>query len=167
MTSIIDLNPFDLEKLSIKNYFKTIESKLGKENSVDKLTNFFTAHPFSETKPYLTRRHLKPIDTRFRQIELVYEKQNTVRAIVWDLNIILSQLIDIFGVPIIHNEPYDYTTGFAFKSNNPNIGIIKTRHSEWLKKLNNKNAFEYKDKTKQKVELKDTVFSFIQFDLAD
>ena len=166
MTSIIDLNPFDLENLSIKDYFKIIESTIGKSNSVDNLTDFFTQHPFSEFKSYLNRRKLKPFDTRFDQIELVYDDKNNVSAIVWDLGITLSQLTEIFGTPIIHNEPYSDTTAFAFKSINPRIEIIKTRHPEWLKKLKHKNVFEYQDKNNQKIELEDPMFSFVQFTLS-
>jgi len=55
MTSIIDLNPVELEKLTIEDYFKTIESTIGKDNRVDKLTDFFTEQPFSEFKSYLNR----------------------------------------------------------------------------------------------------------------
>ena len=167
MTSIIDLNPFDLEKLSIRDYFKIIESKIGKDNSVDKLTDFFTEQPFSEFKSYLNRRKLKPIDTRFDQIELVYDHKDIVSAIVWDLSITLSQLTEIFGTPIIHTEPYSDTTAFAFKSTNPSIEIIKTRYPEWLKKLKHMNLFEYQDKNNQKIELENPVFSFVQFNLED
>ena len=42
MSSIIELNLFELEKLSIKEYFKTIEFSIGKNNSADELTNFFS-----------------------------------------------------------------------------------------------------------------------------
>ena len=111
----------------------------------------------------MNRRKLKPIDTRFDQIELVYDDKNTVSAIVWDLSIPLSKLTEIFGTPIIYNEPYSGTTAFAFKSANPNIEIIKTRHSEWLKKLKYNNFFEYQDKNNQKIELEDPMFSFVQF----
>lgn len=167
MTSPFDLNSLDLAVLSIKDYFKTIESAIDKDESVEKVTNFFTEQPFSEFKSYLNRRRLKPIDTRFDQIELVYNDKNKISAIVWDLNLLLSQLIEIFGTPIIHNEPYSNSTAFAFKSTNPNIDIIKTRHPEWLKKITDRNSYEYNDKNNQKVELSDPDFSFIQFNLAD
>ena len=165
MISLVDLNPFDLEKLSIKDYFKAIESAIGKENNVDRLTIFFTKQPFSETTPYLIRRQLMPIDKKFKKIELVYEDRSKVSAIVWELSLSLSQLIEIFGLPIIHNEPYSNTTAFAFKSTNPNIEIIETRHSEWLKKSKN-NSFEYLDKNNQKKELEDPMFSFVQFNIS-
>ena len=49
MTSIIDLNPFELEKLSIKDYFKTLESTIGKDNNIDKLTDFLPNNPFQNS----------------------------------------------------------------------------------------------------------------------
>ena len=98
---------------------------------------------------------------------MVYDDKNNVSAIVWDLTIPLSKLTGIFGTPIIHNEPYCDTTAFAFRSANPNIKIIKTRHSEWLKKLKHNNFFEYQDKNNQKIELEDPMFSFVQFTLSD
>lgn len=168
MASLFDLNSFDLKELSIQDYFKTIESTLEKTYNVDKLTNFFTVHPFSEWKSYLNRRTLTSLDPKFKKIELVYQPlNNNVSAIVWELSISLSQLTEIFGVPITHNEPYSDTTAFAFKSTNPNIEIIKTRHPEWLKKLRHKNSFAYQDKNNKKIELEDPIFSFVQFNLLD
>ena len=165
MTAMFDLNRNELEKLSLKDYFKSIELAIDSAFSVDKLTDFFTVQTYLETKPYLTRRRLIPNDTRFKQIELVYKDSNKVSAIIWDITISLAQLADIFGEPIIHNEPYSDSTAFAFISMNKNISIIKTRHPEWLTKVKSKNIFEYQDKDKQKVELNDLIFSFIQFDL--
>ncbi len=165
MTTLFDLKQNELEKLSILDYFKSIELAIGSELSVGKLTDFFTVHSYSETKPYLTRRRLIPNDTRFKQIELVYKDSNKVSAIVWEITISLSQLTTIFGEPIVHNEPYSGSTAFAFRSSNQDIEIIKTRHPEWLTKLESKNVFEYQDQDNQKVELVDPEFSFIQFDL--
>ena len=165
MTTLFDLKQIKLEKLSIKDYFKSIELAIGSALSVDKLTGFFTVQNYIETKPYLTRRRLMPNDTRFKQIELVYKDSNKVDAIVWDITISLSQLTDIFGEPIIHNEPYSDSTAFAFKSNNQNIEFIKTRHPKWLTIAKGKKVFEYQDEDNQKVELVDPEFSFIQFDL--
>ncbi len=167
MTSLFELTSFGLKDLSLKNYFKTIESTLEKVYNVDKLTDFFTVHPYSESKSYLNRRTLTSPDPKFEKIELVYQPlNNNVGAIVWELNISLSQLTEIFGAPIIHNEPYSNSTAFAFKSTNPNIEIIKTRHPEWLKKIRHKNTFEYQDKNNQKIELDDPMFSFVQFNLS-
>ncbi len=151
--------------MSINDYFKSIELAIDSAISVDGLTDFFTVHPYVETKPYLTRRRLIPNDTRFKQIELVYKDRNKVAAIVWDITISLSQLTEIFGEPIIHNEPYSESTAFAFKSNNPNIKIIETRHPKWLTMIKGKKGFEYQDEDNQKRELVDPEFSFIQFDL--
>ncbi len=165
MSALFDLKQNELKKLSIKDYFNSIELTIDGVLSVDELTDFFTVQPYAETKPYLTRRRLIPNDTRFEQIELVYKDRNKVDAIVWDITISLSQLTDIFGEPIIHNEPYGDSTAFAFKSNNKNIEIIKTRHPEWLTMVKGKKVFEYQDEDNQKVELVDPEFSFIQFNL--
>jgi hypothetical protein len=167
MAMLFNIKQSDLDKLSLKDYFKTIEVALDKNNSVDRLTEFLTSQPYSETKPYLTRRQLKPIDKRFKQIELVYKDSNKVNAIVWDLNISLSQLKDIFGEPIIHNEPYSDSTAFAFRSKNKNIEIIKTRHPEWLTFKGDKKVFQYADSNKQKHEISDPEFSFVQYDIND
>jgi hypothetical protein len=165
MTSLFDLKQNELEKLSLEVYFKTIAFAIDKGLSVDRLTNFFSIDPYTETKPYLTRRQLIPTDKRFKRIELVYNDNNKVDAIVWDIQILLSQLTDVFGEPIIDNEPYSDTTAFAFKTDNQNIEIIKTRHPNWLTKMKGKNVFEYQNKDNQKVELVDPEFSFVQFDL--
>ena len=167
MTTLFNIKQSDLNKLTLKDYFKTIEFALDKNNGVDRLTEFLTEQPFSETKPYLTRRQLNPIDKRFKQIELVYKDSHKVKAIVWDLKISLSQLTDIFGEPIIQNEPYSDSTVFAFRSKNENIEIIKTRHPEWLTIDGNKKTFEYTDKNKQKNKIIDPEFSFIQLDIKD
>src|SRR4051812_42606716 len=120
MAMLDKLKQSNLEQLSIKDYFKTFEVSLDESINVDELTNFFSSQPYSETIPYLTRRQLKPIDKRFKQIELVYQDIHTIGAILWEIDISLSELIDIFGEPIIHNEPYSNTTAFAFKSKNKN-----------------------------------------------
>lgn len=167
MTTLFDLKQNRLEMMSLKDYFRSIEHSIDSAMSVDNLTNFFTFQTYSEAKPYLTRRVLKPNDTRFKQIELVYKDSNKVIAIVWGITISLSQLADIFGEPIIHNEPYSDSTAFAFSSSNQEIETIKTRYPKWLTKLEGKNVFEYQDKNNQKVELVDPEFSFIQFNLAN
>ena len=165
MTALFDLKQNELEKLSIKDYFKSIELAIDSALSVDELTEFFTVQTYVETKPYLTRRRLIPNDIKFKQIELVYKDSNKVDAIVWDITISLSQLTEIFGDPIIHNEPYSESTAFAFKSNNQDIEIIKTRHPKWLTQVKGRNVFEYQNEDNQKVELVNPEFSFIQFDL--
>lgn len=167
MTALFDLKQNELEKLSIKDYFKSIELAIDSALSVDELTDFFNVQTYVEIKPYLTRRRLTPNDTKFKQIELVYKDSNKVDAIVWDITISLSQLTDIFGEPIIHNEPYSDSTAFAFKSNNQDIEIIKTRHPKWLTLVKGKKVFEYLGEDKQKIELVDPVFSFIQFTLTN
>ncbi|MBB1287419.1 hypothetical protein HRH25_23800 [Flavisolibacter sp. BT320] len=157
MTSLARLDFEALEKKSIKEYFQTIETTLNADNPADELTHLFTDKPFADTKPYLTRRKLIPNDIRFEQIELVYETPKKVKAIVWDLKILLSQLVDIFGKPIIHNEPYSDSTAFAFKSDNPHIEIIKTRPPQWLTQLKDKNGYSYQEGN-QRIELVDPEF---------
>ncbi len=165
MTSLFDIKQAYLQSMSIKDYFKTIELSIGKNINVDKLSDFLTVLPYSETKPYLTRRNLIPVDKRFEKIELVYTNKNKINAIVWDISISLSELIEIFGEPIIHNEPYSHSTAFAFKSNNSDIEIIKTRYPDWLTKVKGKDIFEYQSKNNQKTELKNPQFKFIQIDI--
>ena len=165
MTTIFEHKNHELDKLSIKEYFKLMDSTIPNVCNVEDLTHFFTDEPFSETMPYLIRRKLNPNDKRFKNIELVYEDRNKVSAIVWDINISLSQLKDIFGEPVINNEPYSNSTSFAFSSANENISIIKTRHPKWLTLVKEKNTFEYLNSNNQKVELIDPDFSFIQIDL--
>jgi hypothetical protein len=165
MTSPSSLDLTALERLPLKSYFKTVESMLKSSNTLGELTDFFTIEPFTDSKPYLTTRKLIPLDKRFKTIELVYKDSTKVDAIVWEIDITLSELIDIFGNPIIHNEPYSDSTAFAFQSDNPCIEIIKTRHPKWLTKVDGKESFEYEDQ-KQKKEVTNPEFSFIQFSLA-
>lgn len=165
MTDLFDIKQNDLEKMSIKDYFKSIESSINSGISIDKLTAFFTFEDFVETKPYLIRRKLIPFDKRFKQIELVYKNKDKVDAIVWELTISLSQLIDIFGIPIIYHEPYSESTAIVFKSSNHDISIV-TRHQKWITILKN-NVFEYLNEDNQKSEIVDPEFSFVQFNLVN
>lgn len=156
----------ELSQLSLKDYFKKIEDILSVNYTLEELTKLFSDQPFTETKPYLIRRQLRPFDNRFSEIEIVYDNEK-VGAIVWDLKILLSQLTDFFGQPHIHNEPYDNSTAFTFISQNPRIQIIKARHPKWLTELTHKNGFEYRDEKNNYIEIKDPEFSFIQFSLAE
>lgn len=164
MSSLSSLDSIALGRLPIKTYFQTVKSRLKTSNSLNELTDFFTIEPYRESKPYLTRRKLIPLDKRFKTIELVYKVPNKVDAIVWEIDITLSELVDIFGDPIIHNEPYSDSTAFAFRSDNPHIKIIKTRHPKWLTKVEGKESFEYEDQ-QQKIEVSNPEFSFIQFSI--
>lgn len=155
----------ELQKLSLKDYFKRFEASI--DNSIDlkSITDLFTTKNFIEEKPYLIRRMLMPIDNRFKNIEIVYDHNKKVKAIVWELKISLQELNEIFGEPIVYNEPYSNTTAFAFKSNNKCIEIIKTRFNGWLKKLDNEDGFE--DESKKTLKIYNPEFNFIQFSLMD
>ena len=165
MTQLTEILQIELSNLSLYEYFKRMEKLIDKSISLNILTNFFTDKEFTETKPYLTRRKLLPKDKRFSKIEIVYDEK--IKAIVWDLNISLSNLTKTFGKPIMHNNYYDESTEFAFKSENPNIEIIKTRHPESLKKLNGENTYKFKTESGNETKIDDPEFSFIQFSLKD
>ena len=163
MTQLTEISQIELSNLILIEYFKRMEKLIDKSLSLDILTDFFSDNKFTETKPYLTRRKLVPKDKRFNGIEIVYDEK--VKAIVWDLNISLSNLTKAFGKPIMHNSHYDDSTEFAFRSENPNIEIIITRHPESFKKLNGENNFEYKTENRNEITINDPEFSFIQFSL--
>lgn len=165
MTNLFEHNIHELNDLSLNEYFNLMIVAIPNVCNVEDLTHFFTDEPYSETKPYLIRRKLNPKDKRFKNIELVYEDPNKVSAIVWEINITLTQLKDIFGEPLFNNEPYSNSTSFTFHTANKNISIIKTRHPKWLTWEQEKNTFEYLNSNNQKVELVDPDFSFIQIDL--
>ncbi len=161
---MIELTPNQLERMSLIDYFKTIELSIRNPIKLDELTKLFTDEPFLESKPYLNRRVLIPSDKRFNQIEFVYESMDQVRAVVWHFSTSLAQLISIFGSPIIQFEPYSNTSAFTFPSQNRNIEVIKTRHHECLLK-NESGGFTYYNIENKKLELKDPEFNFIQFSL--
>ena len=165
MTQLTEISQIELSNLSLTEYFKRMEKLIDKSHSLNILTDFFTDEKFTETKPYLTRRKLVPKDKRFSEIEIVYDEK--IKAIVWDLKISLTNLTKTFGKPIMHNNYYDESTEFAFRSENLNIEIIKTRHPESLKKLDGENNFEYKTENGNETTINDPEFSFIQFSLKD
>lgn len=150
----------ELLNSSLKNCFKLIENDISKETTVDDYTKLFTNLPFTETKPYLIRRQVQPIDKRFTKIEIVYDENNNVRALVWYIKISLNQLRDFFGSETIQEEPYSGSTAFFFKSENKSIRVIKTRFPRYLEKNSDTNYFE-SDKSK----IKNPEFDFIQFDV--
>lgn len=161
---MFQLSHNQLERVPLEAYFKAIERLIINSISVEDLTAFFTNQPFLETKPYLFRRILIPIDKRFSKIELVYESINHVKAIVWHFDTTLSELKSIFGEAIIHHEPYSNSTAVAFLSQNKNIDVIKTRHNGRLLK-NEHGLFEYYNNGNQRVELLDPEFDFLQITL--
>ena len=141
-----------------------MKKEIQKNTTLEALTKHFSSDDNYHTeKPYLYRRKIKSADRRFESFEIVYDKSERINAIVFDLNIKLSELEALFRTPIIHNEPYDETTAFAFKSTNPDIEIIRTRHPKWLTKTK-ENEFEY-SKDNNSYKLIDPEFGFIQFDI--
>ncbi|QBZ97570.1 hypothetical protein [Flavobacterium sangjuense] len=148
------------EIINLKEYFHIWGNQDFSKLNLDLLTQLFTKSDFVETKPYLYRRKLIPNDSRFKQIELVYDEDQKVKAIVWDLNITYKDLKDYFGEPIIHYEYYSETTAFAFRSKNQDIEIISTRTSGKLNQLG-ESFFENESETK----IENPEFTFIQFSL--
>jgi len=165
MKLISKQNKLGFLKLSLKDYFLQFDNKISNEIELDNLTNFLTDSLYTETKPYLTIRQLKPRDNRFHQIEIIYDEFRNVKTIVWDLRLKLSELEDIFGLAIMHNEPYSNSTAFVFNSKNPAIEIIKTRHSKWLEKIKDSDSYEYVSDDKIRQKLSDPEFDFIQINL--
>jgi hypothetical protein len=148
------------EIVNLKEYFHIWGNQDFSKLNLDMLTQIFTKTNFVETKPYLYRRKLIPNDNRFKEIELVYDEDKKVKAIVWDLNITYKDLKDYFGEPIIHYEYYSETTAFAFRSKNQCIEIISTRTLGKLNQLGD-SLFENESETK----IKNPIFTFIQFTL--
>lgn len=161
------LNRVELSQLPLKDYFKRVESGLDSSVTVDWLTGLFTDLPYEEKKPYLVRRQLQSTDDRFRNIEIVYDTDERVKAIVWNFRnwLSLTQLTEWFGEPIVYNEPYSNTTAFAFKSRNPAIEIIETRYSKWLEKSGSSKGFEMENEEGQKIKVSNPEFGFIQIKL--
>jgi|SRR6218665_217323 len=152
----------ELKKMSIKDYFKFFESFISKNSNIDGLTNLFTDKEFVDKKPYLYRRALSSRDDRFCKIEIVFDDENKLRAIVWDLEILLSDIVEIFGDFKLVNEPFSNTTAFIFESSNPQISEFKTRCSGWLVKSDSLESFVFYDQEKQNIEVHNPKVSFLQ-----
>lgn len=165
MTRLSDTLADILLRKDLKDYFKMIEESVDDNSDLDTLTKFFTDKPYTETKPYFTRRKLIPKDERFKDIEIVYDEKKDVKAITWEIIINLNQLIQIFGEPVIHNEPYSASTAFAFKSRNPKIEIIKTRYPEWLSENKNNREFDYNNDKGESGKILNPEFEFVQFNI--
>ncbi|MBA2561558.1 MAG: hypothetical protein H0V14_01340 [Chitinophagaceae bacterium] len=150
--------------LSTSEYLKSFEKEIQKNITLEALTIHLTAdNNYHTEKPYLYRRIIKSTDRRFEGFEIVHDKSEKIHVIVFDLKITLSELENLFGKPFMQNEPYDEATAFAFKSTNPDIEIIKTRHPKWLTKIKDK-LYEYSvDNNSYK--LVDPEFSFVQFSI--
>ena len=155
----------ELIDLSLEEYFNYFENNLNKDIDIDLLSKLFTELPYTEKKPYLIRRQLQPKDKRFEKIEIVYDGDKNVGAIVWWFKVTLRELVHLFGKPILHYEPYSESAAFAFKSENPDIEIIKTRYSqssESMVELKGDELTEFKNIGNQ---ILDIEFSFLQFNL--
>jgi hypothetical protein len=153
-------------RLSQSEYLRSFEKEIQRNTTLETLTKHFSNDDDYHTeKPYLYRRKIKSPDPRFERFEIVYDNPEKINAIVFELKIKLSELETLFGAPIIHNEPYDETTAFAFKSTNPDIEIIKTRYPKWLTKIK-EMEFEYPEDNNS-YKLIDPEFSFIQFDIKE
>jgi hypothetical protein len=164
MTDLLLQHTIIDNRLSKSEYLKNFEKEIQKNTTLEALTKHFSKDGNYRTeKPYLYRRKINSSDPRFESFEVVYDKPEKINAIVFDLKIKLSELEALFGAPIIHNEPYDETTAFAFKSTNLDIEIIKTRHPKWLNKIKEKE-FEYSEHNNS-YKLIDPEFNFIQFDM--
>ena len=154
----------ELIKLPLKGYFKQIEKNLTGVVDLESLTNLFTSQQYEEKTPYLIRRQLRPIDNRFSNIEIVYELGKPVGAIFWYFRkpLSLNQLIDCFGEPIVHNEPYSNTTAFAFRSKNPDIDVIEARCQEWITEMGNSTGgYEMEIEEERKRKIGNSEFNFI------
>jgi hypothetical protein len=145
-------------------YLKKFEKEIQTDITLESLTQHFTTNNnYQSEKPYLYRRKIKSGDERFESFEIVYDESEKVLAVVFVLKIKLSELQTLFGKSLMHNEPYNESTAFAFKSSNPDIGIIKTRHSKSLTKTK-ESEYEYSENNNSH-KFVDPEFSFVQFDL--
>lgn len=163
------MNSKELINLPLKEYFEYFNDSIRKNMGLEFLGNLFTELPFKEYKPYLIRRSLIPNDSRFQNIEIVYDDSNNykLKAIAWHINITLRELIIIFGRPKHNYCPYDESVEFAFSSSNPEIEIIKTRLS-----VSKFNKIEYKkQELVNQFDIEESTlaleFSFIQFNLVE
>ncbi len=162
MTDFLQKNINISEELSISEYLKHFEKEIKKSFNLETLTrHFVTDNNYYTEKPFLYRRKIKSADKRFESFEIVYDESKTIYAVIFDLKIKLRQLEAIFGQALINNEPYSDTTSFAFKAKNPEIEIIKTRYSAWLKREKGYD-FIIEDTSKR---IFDPEFSFVQFDI--
>ena len=152
------------DRLSTNEYLKIFEKEFQRNISLEDLTLHFTSdNNYHTEKPYLYRRIIKSDDKRFENFEIVYDKSKKIKAIVFNLNIKLSELQILFGQPFMQNEPYSNSTAFIFKSVNPDIEVAKTRHPKWLTKTKD-NKYEYASNNSS-YKLVDPEFNFIQFDI--
>ena len=162
MTDILQNNINISQQFSTSEYLKHFEKEISKSITLETLTRHFaTDDNYYTDKPNIYRRKIKSTDKRFESFEIVYDNSETIHAVIFDLKITLSILQEIFGQPIMQNEPYSDTTAFAFKSTNTEIEIIKTRYAAWLKKGKG-NDFIIEDTSNR---IFDPEFSFVQVDI--
>jgi hypothetical protein len=159
----------ELSTLSFNEYFDYFENSLNKNIDLEQLTELFTEIPYQEKKPYLTRRLLSPKDERFKEIEIVYDinNSNKVKAIVWSFKITLRELVNIFGKPIQRYESYSDSLIFLFSSKNPDIIMVKTRLSQSSNEMIDLKGLELANAKEVSNHILDFEFAFLQFDLKD
>lgn len=167
MKALGNMTREELTSLPLKNYFEWFEAELTKSIGLEELTELFTNRPYEEKKPYLIRRQLQPVDERFKKIEIVYDAGKPVGAIVWWFKVTLRELVNIFGKPILHYEPYSESMAFAFMSKNPDIDIIKTRYSQASNDMIELKELESVDVKSISDRILNLEFTFLQFDLKE
>lgn len=153
-----------LSKYSLKEYFDIMFSILNNKTNIEILTTLFTNDDYTITRPYLYRRQLKPIDNRFTQIELVYDSELKLCAVIWDIKISFNELLFLFGEPIIQYFPIVDSTYFEFsKMNSLTIDVVKTTIEGNYKRIDGTSKFT----NSHNIDLiiNNLVFTYIQLDL--
>ncbi len=152
------------KEFSVAEYLKTFEKEFQKKFNLEILTSYLSSNNnYYTEKPYLYRRIINSLDERFESFEIVHDKSERISAVVFNVNIQLSELQNIFEMDCIQHEPYSNSTAFIFKSINPDIETIKTRYPEWLTKLKDSEYEFAVDGTSDIVV--NPKFSFLQFNI--
>jgi len=113
----------DQQTAELKKYWSDIKEMTQQIKHVDDWTAKLSSGDFTESRPYLTRRKLKPTDGRFSYIELVYEHPEAVVSIVWGIELPLSGLIEILGTMRLHYAPAGGGTIIGFFEGNHFTGF--------------------------------------------
>lgn len=135
-----------LRNLSIDEYFHTLLRIINTNNcNLVYLTDLLSDQPenFSEYKPYLTRRKLSSVNKNIEEIELVYDDQLNVRAILMVIKLNLKKLREIFGREKTGFEPVFDSTAFHFESNYDKISTILSRLKGDYANVDENTTFNY------------------------